>query len=279
VLGGLGRCGVITAVELALRPQPRQLRTFFLLYDELDLFLADQLRIQHHGRCLHLEGFCSAAMQGMRKDGAARRPFARWFYGLQLGFGFDGAQGPDPAAALASLRHRELVHVEDADPVEHTARYDLRFVAMRATGAWQQRHPWVDYFLPARLAQQLVPSILDLLPPFLADTLRLGVLAPRPEAGGGPALLMGPGEKPMFAFAILPMGVPEPLLPRALEALAEVDRRLLAGGAKRILTGWLFQRSPVAWQVHFGDAFARWQQIKHELDPRGVLRSALFPAE
>jgi cytokinin dehydrogenase len=277
VLGGLGRFGAVTRVQLALRPLAPKVRTYFLLYDDLDLLLADQLRLAQDGRCQHLEALCAAAFQGLRLDGGQRRPFARWFFSLQLGFAWgDAAPPPDAAAALPSLRHRELVHVEDCDAVEHAARYDVRFAGMRATGAWAQPHPWAEYFLPARLAQQLLPEILDGLPaPLFGDGHRLSVLAARRPSS--PALLAGPADKPMFAFAILPAGVPEPLLPRALELLAQADQRLLAAGAKRYLSGWLFQRGQAAWQAHFGDAYPAWVARKQALDPRNVLRSALFP--
>jgi cytokinin dehydrogenase len=279
VLGGLGRCGVVTQAELALRPLRRLVRTYFLLYDDLTCFLEDQARLRADRRCQHLEGFCSASVQGMRlAEGGGRRPFARWFFGLHLGFAHDGTP-PDEGAALAGLRHRELLHVEDADAREHATRFDGRFAAMKATGAWEQPHPWIEFFVPLKAARELIPAVLEALPMFLGDGHRLSVL--HLDRADLPALLMTPEEQgpaePVLAFAILPVGVAPPLLPKALEALARVHQLLVSHGARRYMSGWLFQPDAAAWRAHFGEHHGRWEAARRSFDPQGVLRSALFP--
>ena len=274
VLGGVGRFGAITRAELPLRPLRRQVRTHYLLYDDLQAFLDDQIRLREEGRCDHLEGFCSASVQGVRlAEGGGWRPFARWFYGLHVGCARDDGPPPDPAATLAGLHHRELVHVEDAGGLEHAARYDLRFGAMKATGAWEQAHPWTEWLVPATAARTLLPGVLETLPLFLGDGHRLSLLGME----GLPALFMRPRGEPVFAFAVLPMGVPAPFLPRALEALRRVNDLLLDHGAKRYLSGWLFDPDETTWRRHFGDHHDHWRQAKRTLDPTNTLRSALFP--
>jgi hypothetical protein len=101
------------------------------------------------------------------------------------------------------------------------------------------------------------------------------VVSLRGGASPLPGLLAVPAEEPCVAFAVLPMGVPPALLPRALDALRRVHDRLTAGGAKRYLSGWLFQPDAAAWAQHFGDKLVRWHEAKNSLDPAGVLRSAL----
>ncbi len=276
VLGGLGSFGVIVNAELSLRALSKSIRTYFLLYDNLDAFLDDQVRLGEEQRCDHLEAFCSAAVQGFRRDDTGNSsPFARWFYGLHLGFAHDG-RPPHDAAALDQLHHREVLHVEDANPLDHAARYAPRFTSMRATGAWGQAHPWLEFFLSAKVAREIIPEILRTIPLFLGDGHRLNLLRIHHGAGSTfPCLLMTPQESPIFAFAILPMGVPSAFLPRALEALRRIHDRLIEKGAKRYLSGWLFAPDAGAWRTHFGDHFLAWQHAHELFNPHGTLRSAL----
>jgi len=146
---------------------------------------------------------------------------------------------------------------------------------MKAIGAWEQAHPWAEFLLPARLAHEIVADVLAGLPLFLGDGHRLSLLALAPEGGASPALLMAPPERSLVAFAVLPVGVATPFLPSALETLNRLHDLLLSLGAKRYISGWLFEPDETAWRAHFGAQFARWEEAKRTLDPNGVLRSSL----
>lgn len=274
VLGGVGHFGIIAEAELELRAVLPRVQTFYLLYDDIAAFLGDQRRLMQAPWCHHLEGFAVAATLGTRRSASGRRvPFARWFYGLQVSV--EHLQGEEPSAAsyLGGLGHRELVHAESNDSAAFAARADARFAMMRATGAWQQAHPWLEYLLPFDSAMALLPRLLDELPLFLGDGHRIMVLADRPR----PGLLMLPAGPPVVAFTIQPVGVTAPLKTQVLTSLQAVEEMLIAAGGKRYLGGWHSDRSAAAWREHFGPHHDTWLATKRALDPHGVLCSLPLP--
>lgn len=270
VLGGVGHFGVITEAEIELRPLLPQVRTFYLLYDGIRAFLDDQRRLMQEPWCHHLEGFAVPAAVGTRRNESGRRmPFARWFYGLQVSVEHVPGAEPDAASCLSGLGHRELVHAESNDGAAFAARADARFEMMRTTGAWQQAHPWLEYFLPFESAMERLPRLLDQLPLFVGDSHRIMVLADRPH----PALLMLPAGSPVVVFTVQPVGVTAPLQPLVLTSLRAAERALVDAGGKRYLGGWQFDHDEAAWKAHFGPHYDTWMAHKRELDPSGVLCS------
>lgn len=273
VLGGAGQFGFICSAQLRLREMLPQTRTFYLLYDDARSLIADERRLMTQPWCMHLEGFASAAMQGVTRGAQGRRmPFARWFYGLQVSAEFAPGEEPSAEECLLGLAYRERLHAEDSDSVEFAARYDLRFEMMRATGAWQQVHPWLECLLPFQVATELLPDLVRRLPLFLGDGHRIMPVAEVPR----PDLVMQPEGPPAIGFALLPAGVPSAFEKPAMNALRQVHEELVAAGGKRYLSGWLFEPDEAAWRRHYGQSFDLWRARKRELDPRGILRSRLF---
>jgi cytokinin dehydrogenase len=275
-LGGIGRAGIIVAAEISLRTSLPNVRTFYLMYEDLGAMLADQRTIVESRQVDHLEGFCVARMNGLRKGKAGRRvPFARWYYGLCVSVEHEAGFGPGSAEVLRDLHEHELVHTEDDDTLAFASRYDVRFEGMRATGAWEQKHPWFECILPVDRAEELVPRMLERLPLFLGDGHRISWIANtrRPRA------LAFPLRGPWVTFAVLPAGVPSALGAPALAALEDVDRMATQAGGKRYPSGWLFGRGEEGWRTHFGDDYDAWKQAKAELDPGGTFESSLFGSD
>jgi cytokinin dehydrogenase len=185
---------------------------------------------------------------------------------------FSAGREPTVATHLRDLGCREIVHAEGTDTAEYAARYDARFEMMRATGAWQQAHPWLECLLPWDRAADILPSLIDRLPLSLGDGHRIMPLAHRPR----PALLMVPdGQPAAIAVAILPTGVAPSVQGPVLEALREAHDQLVAAGGKRYLSGWLFEPDDEAWRRHYGEHYDAWRARKRQLDPSGILRSRL----
>jgi cytokinin dehydrogenase len=272
-LGGLGRCSVITAATLKLRPIRPHVRTYYLLYEDLKIWLADQQHLVQSSSPNYIEGFCSASIQGLRKTPNGRRPLMHWLYGLHVGVEFDPAYPPQTEQVLEGLHYNQLLHIEDDATVEYAARYDVRFHMMQQTGAWQQTHPWFECLLPYSVAIDLIPQILDMLPPFFGDGHRVMFMADNSI----PKLFMRPDEIPAVAFAILPTGIPKSLAQPALEVLDKLNYLILQKGGKRYLSGWLGMMTEDSWKHHFGIHYDDWQSLKQRFDPNHILRSALFP--
>lgn len=266
-LGGLGRCSVMTSVTLRLRPAPPRVKTFYLLYDDLESWLADMRNFRD--RFEHIDGFCSASVQGMRNTPLGRRPFAKWLYGLHVSIEHDGA-APSATDALVGLNQRWVVHEEDNDQASFAARADPRFEMMTQTGAFAQPHPWLECLMPLAALPELLPRVLEALPLALADGLRLAPLVTAQH----PPLIATPEAPETAMVAILPTAVPPQSLPQILEALRTVNDLLLSAGGKRYLAGWL-EMNEDGWRRHYENAYDTWVLAKRRLDPDGVFVSML----
>lgn len=269
VLGGQGRCAAIVSATLALRPIKSQVRTYYLVYEDLSAWMQDQ--IQLCDRTDYLEGFCAASIQGLQKTPQGRRPLVQWLWGLHVSLEFDSDHPPQQDRVLAGLHHHKLLHIEDDATTDYAARYDLRFQSMQTSGAWQQLHPWFDCLLPLETAADIIPEILEILPPCFGDGHRVLLVANRPT----PRFLMKP--QPAFLFAILPTGIPTSLKAQALTALDQIHDLVIQAGGKRYLSGWLGSISADFWPQHFDGHWQDWQQVKQSLDPNHILCSKLFP--
>lgn len=274
VLAGVGRFGVLTRIAIPLRRKLERTRTYYLLYRHIRPFLDDQRKLALADRIDHLEGLCAATVLGLKKGALPRRsPLVKWSYSLQVSVecGAEAAPGDDPVSGLSP---DEVVHVEENETDDFLARYDGRFEFMRATGAWQQKHPWLECVLPWSRLESVVPAVLDVLPPFLGDGHRLAWVAD----GARPISLAFPSEGPFATFGVLPTGVPPALFEPAMAALRAVDELLRQSGGKRYLSGWIFDRSDAGWRAHFGErAYAELGAAKQLLDPDAIFTSTLFP--
>lgn len=273
VMGGQGRVGFITRAQLRLRRVLPRLRTLYLHYTNVERFLRDQEVLSTNSQATHLEGFCAATIQGLRKNAVGRRtPFALWSYGLHISTEYDNVV-QDQNLLLSAVDPDRLVHVEDDDAIDFASRYDVRFDAMRLMGSWQQAHPWFECLLPLNIAAELLPVVLDRLPLTLGDGHRVTLVRDTTVNTS----FMRPKVTPAVTLAVLPMGVAESMRAPTLAALAEVERVLLEAGGKRYLSGWLFDPTESFWRAHFGANYESWRQAKVRYDPHHILRSALFP--
>lgn len=273
VFAGTGRAGIISNVEIQLEPVPDALETFFLLYEDLDAMLADQATIVASGCALHLESFCSASIQGLRRGPSGRRlPLTYWLYGLHVTVAANA--GAEATELVSGLRFTKRLHVEqEPDYAAFASRYDVRFEGMRATGAWEHAHPWYEALLPFDRAAAVVRRALELLPPFFGDGHRVLTVAETDH----PAAMAFPERGPIAIFGVFPVGIPPALREPALAALAKVNEVVVEAGGKRYLSGWLFEMSTSAWQTHYGSAYGQLVEAQRRFDPHCVFRSMLAP--
>lgn len=267
VFGGLGRVGVLAEVELRLRAVAPRVRTKVARYGDLESLLADARQLQAEPAVTHLEVACHGAVTGMRASGDLRRPHVDWSFSLHVGVEVDPAGGH--ASVLDALRGAILYEDEDS-VLGHASRYEQRHAFMRATGAWNERHPWFEVILPSATASSTIRRALELLPPFFGDGHRVLLFAD----GDRPRGVAFPDE-PAVGFAVLPAAIPPALLDPALEALRAVHTLCVEAGGKRYGSGWLFEPGADDWRRHYGASYAALCEAELRYDPQALFDSCL----
>lgn len=271
-LANLGRCAAIVSATLPLRPVKSRLRVFFLLYDDVETWLADHRAMRDAGHFDHLEGFCSSSAQGTRRGLYGREPFMHWFYGIHAAIEYEPGREPDDAALLTGLRPYRVVHVEDDDPLGYAARFDGRRERALRTGADARMHPWLDALLPVHVLPGVLPRLLDGLPPTLGDGHRVILMAARDV----PRFFAVPPGDEIACLSILPRGVSPSVAGNVIDVIRAVHDTIVQAGGKRYLPGWLGMMDAAAWRGHYGADYDAWLDAKRRFDPRGVFTSALW---
>jgi cytokinin dehydrogenase len=268
VLGGLGACGVIVAARLRLRRARSRVRTFYLLYDDHERWIADQRLIADAG-AEAIEGSCSALPQGLRGTGGRRSAFVHWFFPLHVAMEFDDAEPELPG----DVNPYRILAVEDDDIGSFPGRHDARFETMRRIGAWSRAHPYVSAFIDRNALAEVLPAVLDALPLSLGDGYRGGFLFDRTDA---PPLLALPSSNDVTFFSIMyPQILPE-LLTAALEAHEAIGELLIQAGGKRYAADWMGEMDEGRWRARLGDRYETWMKARRAYDPGGVFTSKLL---
>jgi cytokinin dehydrogenase len=267
VLGGLGRCGVIVAAELELRPVRQHVRTYHLLYDDRRRWLADQAVLAGDARVSAMEGFCSPSMQGLRGTRGNRASFAEWFHPLQVSTEFDDTP-PDLPDGLSPYR---IVHVEDDDMRYFPTRHDARFEAVRRIGAWERAHPYISAFITADALAEVLPDVLRTLP--LGDGHRNTFFVRTDDL---PPFLVVPDAAQVVFFAVIYPQILPAFLDDTLRAFGAASELLISAGGKRYVADWLGEMDQAAWQRHFGPRYDDWVSAKQTFDPHDVFHSLLL---
>jgi len=130
---GLGQFSVITRAKLKLRKFQPRVRTYYLLYDSIEALMTDQTRILSDLRFDFVEGWCSPCLQGLRRMGETKVPFAQWFYPVQLTIEYDKL--PPSDSEIADLHYYRKVYQEDSTLQEFVFRLEPVFQLWREGGS------------------------------------------------------------------------------------------------------------------------------------------------
>lgn len=274
VRSGLGLCGVITRARLRLVPAKPQVRTWYLLYDDLPSFMKDARTLMADGRFGYLESWCVPCPQGFRKVEGVPTPFAQWFFPLHASVEFSPDAAPDERAMLAGLAHYRQVHREDRSILEFANRLEPLFELWKRGGYWAGAHPWMEAVLPWDASASYITGVLANLPPHLLGGGHILLWPSRGTTSKVP-LFMTPRTEFVMGFGILP-GLPPPAMAVAGPLLQRASDLALKMGGKRYPSGWLDFDAP-RWQAHFGDRWEALRGWKRRFDPDGVLHPGLVP--
>lgn len=274
VLAGLGQCGIITNVRLELRRAKPMVRTYYLLYDDLDLFLDDSRKLIDAGSFDHMESWCSPSPQGFRTGPEGRRAFARWFFPLHLSIEFEPGKEPDEKELLKGLQFYEHLHTEDLPTPGFFRRLEPLFDLWKRGGTWEHAHPWMETILPMDRAAAYIRETIRDLPPQVIVGGHILLWVSSGTVSKVP-LFMRPDSPQVVGFGILP-AVPhrwfESLRPR-LQMASELSMEY---GGKRYLSGFV-QFDTETWKRHYGKKWDDFRKLKQKFDPQGILNRGYLP--
>jgi cytokinin dehydrogenase len=268
VLAGLGQAALIVRARVPLVAAPERVLVFNLFYDDIDVYVADQLRLLSEHRFDHLQGQVVANAAG-----------TGWRFMIEAGSYFTGPE-PDPAPLLAGLQDvRADAQTVNQSYLDYVFRLDPLIEFLISIGVWSFPHPWLDLFVPASAAASFVGDVVSSLT--TADT------------GGGPVLFYPinsrrirrpffrlPDERRCFLFSLLrtadpsvPSSVPEMLA----DNRAIYDQLVQVGGTRYANGALAFDVRD--WRQHFGEQWRALVAAKRRYDPDRVLTpgQGIFP--
>lgn len=275
-VAGLGQFGIITRLRLKLRKFKPMTRTYYLLYDDVRVFLEDARVAMDDGKWDHLESWGAPCAQGTRPVEGRRQVFAKWFYPFHLTVEYDAGSPPDDAKMLSGLRPYSNLYTDDCPTIEFLERMVPVFELWKKAGTWEFMHPWIECILPWETAPDCIEEVLRDTPP----AIQIGghvLLWPAKGTTSRSKNFMRPEGENLVGFGLLP-AIPQKFWPEAKERLENSSRLMLAFGAKRYLSGWV-SFTPEEWREHYG---ARWDELvalKRRYDPDFVLNPGFLPFE
>ncbi|UCF36031.1 MAG: FAD-binding protein, partial [Acidobacteriota bacterium] len=264
---GAGQFGLITRAKLSLRRFLPNVRTFYLLYDDLDALMQDQRRVAREGRFDFTEAWCSPCVQGQRRLGETTVSFAEWLFPVQLSVEYDTA-APSYDGILSSLNFYKSVYREDSRFPDFVRRMEPVFQEWRESGAWNRAHPWMEVLLPWERAAEYIQGVLNGLPPALVTGGQVLLWTCATGRSHSPLFIHPEGDLTM-GFAIQ-SSVHHRAVGMAVSLMQKASDLVMQVGGNRYLSGWVpFDNS--RWKMHYGKMWPQVVQWKKFFDPEGVL--------
>jgi cytokinin dehydrogenase len=268
VRSGMGQFGVMTEAKLRVRQHRPNVRSFYLLYDDLGVLLEDLKVVMTDERFDFLESWCVPAPQGFKKVGGERQAFAEWFYPLHATVECDEGAAPEAREKLDGLKFYKHVHTEDGAMMEFFARLDNLFAIWKRAGFWEYAHPWMECVLPWQTTPLYIGQVLRNLPPQAIAGGHILLWPSRGNVSNVP-LFMRPAGDFVMGFGILP-AVPKQFVNEALPRLNMASQAAVMMGGKRYLSGWI-PFDAAQWKAHYGDKWDMIHALKKKYDPQSLL--------
>ena len=276
VRAGMGQFGVITGATLKVCSHLPRVRSYYLLYDDMQVLLEDLKIVMADERFDFLESWCTPCPQGFKQVGDTRQAFAEWFFPLHATIEIDGKGSSPSDNKLAGLKFYRHVHTEEGEIVDFYSRLDALFAIWRRAGFWEYAHPWMECVLPWETTPLYIGQVLKSLPPQAIAGGHILLWPARGNASSVP-LFMCPSSECLMGFGILP-AVPHRFVEEVLPRLNLASQAATMMGGKRYLSGWI-AFDTAQWKAHYGDRWERVLQDKRKFDPKGVLNPGFVKYE
>lgn len=273
-IAGLGQVGTITRARLQLRRMKPMSRTYYLLYDDLRVFLDDARMAMDADKWDHLESWGAPCAQGTRPVAGQRQVFAKWFYPFHLTVEYDEGHPPDDAKMLEGLRPYDNVYTDDCPTIEFLERMVPVFELWRKAGTWEFIHPWIECILPWETAADCIDQVLQDTPPGIQVGGHI-LLWPAKGTTSRSKNFMRPEGENLVGFGLLP-AIPQRFWGEMSERLENVSRMVIMFGAKRYLSGWV-NFTAGEWKEHFGPRWGELAALKRRYDPDHLLNPGFLP--
>jgi len=257
MLAGLGQCGIITKVVMALVPAPTHVLFFKMNYDDFQTASADLALLAKEGRFNHLDG------RGAAKPGGGVA------YYVEGGAFYDDPNTPSEAPLLAGLSF--------ATKTATVMTYEQYYRREEVCGICPTTtpKPFVYLCLPASRYVQYTTSVLS-------TPAEAAYVVPRMSAWRRShikrPLARVPNEEIVYRFQlsrVLPASADIPSFIALNRTLYERARDM--GGTR--LTSSAIPMSQPDWIRHYGPAWEPLRAAKQRYDPKNVLTPghAMFP--
>jgi FAD/FMN-containing dehydrogenase len=273
VRSGLGQCGVITRATLRLRKCKANVRSFVLLYDDLEVFMRDSETVFAEHRLDYLESFSVPAPMGFKGSGASRAPFAFWLFPMLASIEFDDeSDAPSGTELKAGLHYYKDLGAQDLSMHEFSNRLEDLFTIWRNTGLWDMPHPWMETILPWEVAGKFISTSLAQMPPHAMGGGHILLWPCTNTVFTHTPLFKRPPDSPFtMGWGLIPC-IPPKMLDLALPRLDMASKMSSMVGGKRYLSGYVTFSKPEDWERHYGaETWAWFKAMKAKYDPDRLL--------
>jgi len=248
-LAGMGQCGVIVKVVMALVPAPSHVHFFDLSYPDLQTAIADLTLLVRDGRFTYLDGRTTV------------RPGGGFTYNLEAGAFYDAPNVPSEAQLLAGLRFTSQTTRVMTYP-EYYRRVPGRLPPLP--------HPWLYLCLPASRFVEYATRVF-------ASPAESAFSAPRFSVWRRSSikrpLARVPNEDLVVRFQLSrrpPASADVASLVAMNRSLYERAREM--GGTRLTTTAIPFSQAD--WSQHYGSVWESFRAAKKRFDPNNVLTPA-----
>lgn len=272
VLCGYGQFGIITQIQHRLRQYRPFTRTYFLCYDDLDLFLNDERLLISENRVDGLLALFSPCVLGVsRTGGNGIQPLIQWFYRMQITLEVDSVNDINEEKILSSLNYYRHIHTENLT----FDKFIQPLIQVPHPGG--TANPWIDVLLPGSAAKEYIETALKRIPSFIDfRSTPVGSFCMVSRNTNMPMFPL-PEEELIIGFGMYPT-IPKSQLQPVLEQLNLLTNLAFQMGGKRYMASWA-EFDLTEWRLQFGNYWTKVNEMKRKYDPKGILNPGFLQYE
>jgi cytokinin dehydrogenase len=258
VLAGMGQCGIILSAKLRLMPAETHARVFRMYYPDLASLLNDARLIIAEERFDRLQGRVTAS------------PTHGWRYFLVGAVNYTPPVLPDNSGLLKGLIfEKESFQVNDSSYFRYADR-SWQFAAARASGRFNQPHPWFQIITPDTAIDEFGTEVLaQLTPEEIGEDAPVELFPLKTERCHRPLFRL-PNYPLVFGFGCPSTAPDAETAVQMLERNKRFYQRARALGCTLYPIGAMpFTRQD--WQNHYHPFWEQFSKAKRRYDPNNIM--------